>query len=139
MSDLGALVALVAAFDTNRSPDAAQFPFNFLGSLQIELWDAGAERPAETAASFGEWIDGLRRRGVSSLRVAIPGINLEGELPDRLQFGITNSSESWLIAGGTREERWRTLWAVGDRDRPDRRIWRVLVQGVREPPGAPPI
>ena len=45
MSDLGALVALVAAFDTNRSPDAAQFPFNFVGSLQIELWDTGRRTP----------------------------------------------------------------------------------------------
>ncbi len=135
MSDLGALVALVAAFDTGRAPAADQFPFSYVGAVRLELWEMGADAPTGAWTSFEPWLDQLRRRGVTSLRAAVPGVNDDGPLPDRANFGMANGSESWLLASGTRQERWRTLWRVGGPDRPEQRIWEVLVQGVLAPTG----
>lgn len=80
------------------------------------------------------WAEGLRVRGVAKVGVVIPrpGSQTKGGLTvdDRMLAGFANAGTSWALATGTGlPEAWVGEWALGDRERADRRIWGVRYTG----------
>lgn len=119
---------------------------------ELFRWVAATEFVAPdgtTASDAAGWVAALRARGIDQLTVVIPapGAQTSGGLTvsDRMLAGFANAGTSWLLAtGGGRAEAWVGGWAVGDREREDRRIWLVRYTGqalddvpVIEPPTVP--
>jgi hypothetical protein len=134
--EIDLLLRTIAAYDTGTVPDRDTFPFVFVESIAFERWELGAEAPGSRLDGFGAWFESLRARGVQRLQLAFPGVNAPGSKPTRGTFGFSNASGGFLVAAGPRPERWRAVWAVGDRQAPDRRIWRITFQGVAHDPRA---
>jgi hypothetical protein len=132
------MVTLAAAVETGRPPSTTEFPWVFVEWTHSELWDdPGAAGPIARAASTEEWLAGVGARGIGRMLLVIPGLNGPGALPDRHKFGFAGPAGEQLLASGA-DEVWRVLSEVGDRGAPDRRIWRLLLQGVVAPPGTYP-
>jgi hypothetical protein len=134
--EIDLLLRTIAAYDTGTVPEGDTFPFVFVESMMFERWASGGDAPASRLDSVGAWFDSLRARGVQRLQLAFPGINAPGAAPARGTFGFSNGTGGFLLAAGPRPERWRALWNVGDRQAPDRRIWRLTFQGVEHDPRA---
>lgn len=134
--EIDLLLRTIAAYDTGALPDRDTFPFVFVESVAFDRWESGADAPASHLDSFGAWFKSLRSVGVQRLQLAFPGVNAPGTKPTRGTFGFSNASGGFLLAAGPRPERWRALWALGDRQAPDRRIWRITFQGMAHDPRA---
>jgi hypothetical protein len=128
--EIDLLLRTIAAYDTGTVPDRDTFPFVFVESAMFQRWQPGGDAPVSNLDGFGAWFESLRALGVQRLQLAFPGVNAPGTMPVRGTFGFSNATGGFLVAAGPRPERWRALWALGDRQAPDRRIWRITFQGV---------
>lgn len=95
----------------------------------------------QVAESPDSWFAYLKRENAE--RVSIRWQNgTNAEVPDRMLAGFVGGGGTWMLViqfPGGRYERWVARWDVGDKDRKDRRIWRVTYGRVlanREPPAA---
>lgn len=134
--EIDLLLRTIAAYDIGTVPDRDTFPFVFVESVGFERWEPGADAPASRLDDFGAWFESLRALGAQRLQLAFPGVNAPGTMPARGTFGFSNASGGFLVATGPRPERWRALWALGDRQAADGRIWRITFQGVDHDPRA---
>jgi hypothetical protein len=134
--EIDLLLRTIAAYELATVPDRDTFPLVFVESVTFDRWAPGAEAPASRLDGFEAWFDSLRANGVRRLQLAFPGVNAPGTMPGRSTFGFSNSSGGFLVAAGPHPERWRALWALGDRQAADRRIWRITFQGVAHDPRA---
>jgi hypothetical protein len=82
------------------------------------------------------WFERLQNNGVTSLRM-IYGPSGEKRFPDRQLVGFVGGGGRWLIEtiGTGSSDHWEGRWQLGDRDRKDRKIWRVAYGriGVGQP------
>lgn len=86
-----------------------------------ENWE---ERPY--ASDPIAWFECLRNEGANTLRM-IYGPSGEKKFPDRMMVGFVGGGGRWLIETirSSSSDYWEGRWQVGERDRPDRKIWRV--------------
>jgi hypothetical protein len=108
------------------APDAKLFQFvEFVHFVDLE--PAGEKlREQLFAASWTEWYDALLAAGATGFRVRTEARN-NPMAPDRMLAGFAGGGPRWLIetVSATGADVWESRWAVGDRNAPDRRIWRV--------------
>jgi hypothetical protein len=75
------------------------------------------------------WLEELRRNGVHAVRmIYVPsGQNLSGAT-DRMLVGFVGGGGRWLLetTGPNGSDYWEGRWEVGDKNRTDRKIWRVI-------------
>jgi hypothetical protein len=72
------------------------------------------------------WFDALRKQGVNTLRMQYHPSG-QTQTPDRILVGFVGGGGRWLIESQTSgsSDFWQCRWNVGDRARPDRKIWCV--------------
>ncbi len=81
---------------------------------------------SEVAATPAEWIRGLARQSSKSvLLVAVP--RDDPSLPEHVAVAYAGGIRWALVVTGAEGSptTWSSKWEVGDRDREDKRIWRV--------------
>lgn len=113
--------ARLAGFEAWR-PDESLF--QFVAQLDFAKVDQGRETPvADGPEAWFAWLDG---EGVKGLRVIHQQRNGRG-LGDRQSMAFAGGGPHWLIQtiGPKGVAHWEGHWTLGDRDAPDRRIWRV--------------
>jgi hypothetical protein len=81
-----------------------------------------ASDPMEWFDILKPWARGLRLHHVAPVR----GPNQQTDAPDRMLAGFVGGGQRWLIeaAGETESEIWEPFHRVGDRNDPQRRIWK---------------
>lgn len=107
-----------------------------------KLW-FGMGKPAEVqvADSPDAWFAYLKQQHVEQLSVRWQK-GTDAEVPDRMLAGFVGGGGTWVLVvrfAGGRYERWLARWDIGDKDRKDRRIWRVTYGCVlvnKEPPSS---
>jgi hypothetical protein len=79
------------------------------------------------AADPDEWLAKLRDEGCRGLRAWRSASTDEDTLADRFSIAFVGGGGRWLIesVGPAGSDFWLASWRLGDRDRPDRRIWQV--------------
>lgn len=87
----------------------------------------GKPQEVEVAETPDAWFGYLKgeRAGKVSVRWQT-GTN--PEVPDRMLAGFVGGGGTWMLVirfAGGRYERWLARWDVGDKDRKDRKLWRV--------------
>jgi len=73
------------------------------------------------------WIDGLAKRGIEGLRLHQRAQDVP-HISDRMSSGFVGGGRLWRIEGIRKDstsEFWLNKWEVGDRNSPERKIWRV--------------
>jgi hypothetical protein len=109
--------------------------------VRVEKSWLGLSKPQEVqiADSPDAWFTYLRREHAEQLSVRWQtGTN--PEVPDRMLAGFVGGGGTWMLVvrfADGRCERWLARWDIGDKDRNDRKIWRVTYGCVlvkREPP-----
>lgn len=110
------------------------FPANstcqFCESIQFTVGgksESGESIAIPFAGSPDEWIQGLQKRGLLGFRLHQRAQN-HPRISDRDSSGFVGGGRLWRIEAvrrGTSSEFWQSRWEVGDRNAPDRRIWRV--------------
>jgi hypothetical protein len=111
----------------------------------IQFIVGGKSESGETIAipfarSVDDWIQGLQRRGLLGLRLHQRTQN-HPQISDLNSSGFVGGGRLWRIEAvrkGQSSEFWRSKWEVGDRNAPDRRIWRVSY-GLCEVSGTVPM
>lgn len=108
-----------------RWPD--DIAFDFCSAIDFFAPAPGpSAAPVRWAADPGEWIERLRADGVIGLRLqhAPPA---DARLPQHEAVAFANGGGAWPIEAikPLWSELWFHHWTLGDRDRPDQRIWRV--------------
>jgi hypothetical protein len=90
-----------------------------------------SERGEVQATPFADspdaWIQSLSRRAIVGLKLHQRAQNLP-QISDRNSSGFVGGGRLWCIEGMRRDsssEFWLTKWEVGNKNSPDRRIWRV--------------
>jgi hypothetical protein len=78
------------------------------------------------AADVFGWFARLRKEEVSGIRMSY-GPSNKNSVPDRTLVGFVGGGGKWLIETYQRDRTysWEPRWRVGDRERKDKRIWRV--------------
>ena len=80
------------------------------------------------------WLAGLSAQGVERIWLAVPDLRSAGEdglaLHQRAAFA-GGLAAGLLTTGASGNDLWRASWEAGDRDAPDRRIWKVDYHRVR--------
>ena len=73
-----------------------------------------------------EWFERLRKEGIDTLRMAF-GRSGQTQTADRMLVGFVGGGGRWLIEAQSSglSDFWEGRWQLGDRSRPDRRIWRI--------------
>lgn len=73
-----------------------------------------------------DWFERLRSEGVCGLRMSY-GPSGEQRVPDRKLVGFIGGGGKWLIEtrGLSYSDFWKPRWQLGNRDRKDKKIWRV--------------
>ncbi len=141
------VVALIHgnAFLTTKSSLAEFYPanstFKFCESVVfIDLRQNGNKWESESYAGDPiTWLEALRNQGVRSLRMMY-GPSAGTQVADRMLVGFVGGGGRWLIECGGRgtSDFWEARWQVGDRNRADRKIWRVtysrIAKGQRSVP-----
>jgi len=73
-----------------------------------------------------EWFEALKKDGVGGLRMKYES-STTGRLPDRMLVGFVGGGGKWFIetrrSGSS--DFWKSRWRLGNRDRKDKKIWRV--------------
>lgn len=87
----------------------------------------GERQVLTIAETPDQWLQSLPKRGVTGLRLRQRARN-DSRISDRMSTGFVGGGRQWKIEGiradGT-SEFWLDKWEVGNKDSPDRRIWRV--------------
>jgi len=88
-----------------------------------------ASDPMDWFDTLKPWCRGLRLHSVIPTR----GPNQQLDTPDRMLAGFVGGGQRWLIeaAGETESEIWEAFYRLGDRNDPERRIWKCthILQG----------
>jgi hypothetical protein len=107
-------------------PDQKLFSFcEFVRFTELEKTQTGwHERPFAT--DFADWIEKLQRSGVNQLRMR----NVTQDKPlisDRMSVGFVGGGPRWLIEAISRDGSavWEGREELGNRDDPEKKIWRV--------------
>lgn len=110
------------------------FPANstcqFCESIQFTVGgksESGESIAVPFAHSPDEWIQGLQKRGILGFRLHQRAQN-HPQISDRNSSAFVGGGRLWRIEAvrkGASSEFWLSKWEVGDRNAPDRRIWRV--------------
>src|ERR1700739_2514812 len=89
------------------------------------------------AANPHDWFERMRKANVHSLRISHRPSG-RTDISDRMLVGFVGGGGKWLIGtrSAERAEYWGARWQIGDRERQDKRIWRVSY--VRIHVGKPP-
>ncbi len=107
--------------------------FAFCEYVKFVHLKRGGEKWLETDYAFDPivWFTRMKEDGVSSLRMTYgpSGGKKVGDdhVTDRMLVGFVGGGGRWLIEAVRPKgsDYWEARWEVGDRDREDRRIWRV--------------
>lgn len=81
-----------------------------------------ASDPIEWFEMLKPWCNGLRLHNVKPIR----GPNQQTDTPDRMLAGFVGGGQRWLIEaiGKSESEIWEAFHRLGDRNDPERRIWK---------------
>ncbi len=93
----------------------------------IDLPKEGTESLKEPfAVNPFDWFEGLKREGVKQLRMTY-GASGQTHSADRMLVGFVGGGGRWLIEAqhSGLSDLWESRWHLGDRTRPDKKIWRV--------------
>ncbi len=88
----------------------------------VDLNGGGAQRSEAAYASDPmQWLARLQKEGVYRLQLRF---QTEG---DRMTAGFIGGGTGWLIeaSGGSGSDFWESRWDLGDRNRTDKKIWRI--------------
>lgn len=113
--------------------DQTHLSFRFVRSVRFTM-DGGWLRRGRTATGVAGWLDGLRRRGVTRLWLAMPPEQEQARvrhgMPEHMLAGFANAG-SWFLLGPADGfvEGWAASWEVGARDDPAQRIWDITYRG----------
>lgn len=132
-----------SAFD-NAEFERQNSTFKFCESVDFMKRDPGiwASKECLFAATPNEWFDRLRSEGVRGLRMSY-GPSGAKRVADRVLVGFIGGGGKWLIEsrGPSSSDFWKARWQLGNRDRKDKKIWRVSYLRVltkKHPTQAPP-
>ncbi|HTV57872.1 MAG TPA: hypothetical protein VMJ93_03285 [Verrucomicrobiae bacterium] len=114
--------------------------FSFCASVQfVELpQKPPAKNEKIYAADPRDWLDWLCSEGVASLRLSY--LPSEGAgLADRLSAAFAGGGGRRLLEASSPAgcDFWQSRWLVGDRNRPDRKIWNVTYFRIARTPAPP--
>lgn len=127
-----ALVLHGNAFLQRGRIDAGFFPHHpaFMFCEHVRFIEPGGTGRREDESVFADnparWFGNLRSAGVFSLRLVYASLNDQG-ISDRMSVGFVGGGGRWLIEARhpSGADYWEARWEVGDRDHPDKLIWRV--------------
>lgn len=91
-------------------------------------------RENEMAANPNQWFSALLQRSVAGLRLSRAPGN-EPLLPERISSAFAGGGGVWTIEAAKRNgfsDFWRVRWVIGNRNAPNRGIWRVTYGSVAE-------
>jgi hypothetical protein len=142
------LVGVGNAFLSGRDvrgfwPDAGVFVFSETCEFLVpERFNADAYR--QIAPDPLAWLGYLRARGVKGLRLHNAPAELGPEqrlnVQERMMVGFVGGGPRWLIeaVSGAKADLWEGFDRLGDRNHPERRIWKsaYLLQGETAPQDA---
>jgi hypothetical protein len=98
--------------------------------------DAGTRAGPVWAANVHEWFGRLKREGVRSLRLR-HGPSGRTDVADRILVAFGGGGRWFIETGGdARPDYWISRWVIGNRERKDKKIWRVSYLRI---PGEAPI
>jgi hypothetical protein len=130
------IVALVAygnailqdAFLQSAEFQSSNTTFTFCESVQFVDAVPGLLTRKEKvyAADTHSWFQRLRNEGVYALRLGY-GPSTGTSIADRMLVGFVGGGGKWLIEARRpkHSDYWESRWQIGNRDRADKRIWRV--------------
>jgi len=102
--------------------------FKFCESVQFSDRTSGLLKRKESvyATDTHNWLERLRKEGVYALRMSY-GPSKRMKIADRMLVGFVGGGGKWLIEtlGPEHSHFWESRWLVGNRDRADKKIWRV--------------
>jgi len=107
--------------------------------IAVNTTAAGEARTVTVAETPDEWFAYLRRHSVEGFRLQQKGRN-NPQFPDRLSAGFVGGGKQWkieVLRGDAASDFWLDRWVVGDRNAPDRRIWKVAYLLCETGPTAP--
>ncbi|HET9410113.1 MAG TPA: hypothetical protein VFO39_22950 [Candidatus Sulfotelmatobacter sp.] len=114
------------SFERNFYPSNSTF--KFCENIDFVRIQRDGEQWKETpfAADPIAWFEAIRNEGVTGLRM-VYGPSGEKKVSDRMMVGFVGGGGRWLIeaVGSGSSDWWEARWQVGDRNRDDKRIWRV--------------
>ena len=89
------------------------------------------------AANPHDWFERLRKANVHTLKIS-HGPSGRTDIADRILVGFAGGGGRWLIEtrSADRADYWEARWQVGNRERRDKKIWRVSY--IRIHTGNPP-
>jgi hypothetical protein len=95
--------------------------------LSLAKSAGGSVQETVAFSSPDEWFADIRKRGVSGMRLMQQGRN-DPRISDRMSSGFVGGGRIWnievMLKNGT-SEFWASRWAVGNKNAPDRKCWRV--------------
>jgi hypothetical protein len=126
-----AFLASAPRFDaTNFYPANTTFAFcEYVKFVDLERTEAGWQE-IEFASDPLAWFARLQEEDVHALRLShIQGRQKIGdaEVSDRMLVGLVGGGGRWLMEASKPDgsDHWEGRWEIGDRNRADRKIWRV--------------
>lgn len=128
-------------------PQADFYPAHTAFAFTEYVRFVGLEPPREAwrttpfAADPDRWLSKLRDGGCRGLRAWRSASADEDTLSDRFSVAFVGGGGRWLIesVGPAGSDFWMASWKLGNRDRPDRKIWQVTYGRVEQdrPTAAP--
>jgi hypothetical protein len=102
--------------------------FKFCESIQFSDRTSGLLKRKESvyASHTHDWLERLKKERVYALRMSY-GPSKGMNVADRMLVGFVGGGGKWLIetVGPEHSHLWESRWLVGNRDRADKKIWRV--------------
>jgi hypothetical protein len=85
-----------------------------------------AKKETIWAANPHNWFERLRKEDVHTLKIS-HGSSGRNDISDRMLVAFVGGGGRWLIEtrSAERSDYWQARWQIGDRERRDKRIWRV--------------
>lgn len=122
-----------ASLQQGRAFDGAEFgrqnsTFKFCESVDFKECVPGiwARKERFFAANPHDWFERLRNDGVLNLRMSYEPSDGK-RVADWMLVGLIGGGGKWLIQSRepSRSDFWEARWQLGNRDRTDKKIWRV--------------
>jgi hypothetical protein len=102
--------------------------FKFCESVNFVDGTSGAPpvNLAVYATDVQGWFQRLHDEGIRGLRMSY-GPSSQQDVPDRKLAGFVGGGGEWLIEarGRSKSDFWQSRWQIGNRNRLDKKIWRV--------------
>ena len=122
--------AFLQHFQNSQGLDfqARNSTFKFCEWVRFTDLVSGASNFEERAytADVHEWFEGLKKDGVCGVKMNY-GASAASRVPDRMLVGFVGGGGKWSIETrrSSSSDFWKSRWQLGNRDRKDKRIWRV--------------